>query len=192
LIALALTAYEPALTCDVSSVENSSSQLREALQRIAERPGMCMLQENYRQVVAFVWGCIIASPEDFKHLNDWIATRLRGAHEKFGWPFALGVLAADRVSRRKPDGDETEMPLVQEFLRLVCEYLDEFGAADGPACIQAEYERVRRDYVRAHDAAHSNGTILNSDRWHEECEEFHVAYVPALLRATNPSNPWGE
>lgn len=176
----------------MSSGENSSSRLRDALQAIAERPGMCMLQENFRQVSAFVWGCILASPETFKHLNVWSATRLRGAHEKFGWPFALAVLASDRVARRNPDSDDTNTPLVQEFLNLVCEYLADIEADDGPACIQAEYEQVRRDYVKAHDAAHSNGTVANSDRWYEECEEFHVAYVPALRRSLNPSNPWNE
>ena len=176
----------------MGTVEGSSSRLREELQRIAKHPGMCMMKEDYRQVAAFVWGCILASPEDFRYLSVWSATRLRGAHEKFGWPYALAVLAADRVSSRNPDGDRTETPLVQEFLSLVCEYLADMDADDGAAGIQAEYERVRRDYAKAHEAAHSNGTFVNSDRWYEECEEFHLAYVPALRLAPNPSNPWGD
>ena len=176
----------------MNTVGPSIARLRETLRRIAQRPAMCMLEEDFRQVVAFVWGCATASPEHFRLLNAWSTTRLRGAQEKFGWPYALAVLAADRVSHHGPQAGETTTPLVREFLTLVCEYLADLEADDGPADIQAEYERVRREYAEAHGAAHSHGTVLNSDRWEEECAEWMLDYVPALRRAPHPVNPWGQ
>jgi len=151
---------------------------------------MFMLEEDYRQVVAFINGCALGRREEFRHLHAWGVTRLRGVRDKFGWPYALAVLAADRVARTP--AQETKTPLVEAYLDLVCEYLDDLQAEGGAARIEAAYEQSLQEYHDAHDAfAHTSGAVLSSPQWDEECRAWQLTYVPALRLAPSAVDPWG-
>ncbi|HST81816.1 MAG TPA: hypothetical protein VLL08_08800 [Kineosporiaceae bacterium] len=160
-----------------------------AIALVAARPGMYRLQEDYRQVVAFVMGWSQARPDVFKSLDSWSITRIGGALDKYGWPGALGVLAADRVA--SSDARYPHCPLVNAFLTLVCEYIADVEQEGSHQRIQKEHEAALARYDAAHKrSAHPHGTDINSARWHEECSDWQEQYMPALRFARNAGDPW--
>jgi hypothetical protein len=160
-----------------------------AIALVAARPGMYRLQEDYGQVVAFVIGWSQARPDVFKSLHGWSIARIGGARDKYGWPSALGALAAERVA--SSDARYPHCPLVNAFLTLVCEYLAEVEQEGSHQRFQKEHEAALAHYHAAHKkSAHPHGTHINSASWHEECTEWQEQYMPVLRFARNAGDPW--
>jgi hypothetical protein len=167
----------------------AARKMRQRLLPVAERPGMWGLHDNFDEVSAFLAGCDVASPGVFDELRQWGITRIRGARDKYAFAHALGVLAAERVATGVSSADRPQ-PLASAFLLLVCEYLAEFEDPEAPARIRAEYEKARAAYLLAHESAHTHGTDVWDPRWNEECWEWEQVFVPALVYAPEPSDPW--
>ena len=164
--------------------------LRGRLSEVAERPGMWGLQDDYRQVCAFVSGCAVGDPGSLDHLTKWAVARIGGARDKYGWRYALAVLAAKRVSEADEQLDR-RTPLARAFLRLVCDYLSDVEDPGGVARIASDYQAARDAYSLAHESdAHVSGTDPFDPEWHEECDRWLIIYLPCLAYAPDTTNPW--
>ena len=165
-------------------------ELRQRIALAAERPGMWGLHDNDRELRAFVMGCDVSHPEAFSQLRAWAGARIRGTRDKYGWPYALAVLSANRVVATKDQLDR-RTPLARAYLELVCEYLSDMGKPGGPERAAAEYQEARRAFDEAHERdAHNNGTDVSDRAWHIECDEWIVTYAPELQDAPDTANPW--
>lgn len=172
------------------SVDDAAEAVRARLLPVVERPGMWGLQEDYRQVFAFVTGCSLIAPDTFELLGPWAITRIRGASDKYGLSSAVAALAARRVALH-PEEANPHSPLVSAFLSLICDYLRDVAQEGAPARIQAEYEQALAAYLEAHEtSAHPNGTDVDDPRWHEECAQWERRFVPELAYAPDPGTPW--